>query len=138
MASAGTRSRAISPARREESIAFQVADVIEAMDADTKVPFRELRVDGGAAVDDLLMQFQSDLLRVPVVRPAAIETTAFGAAYLAGLAVGFWGSPQEIRKLRAADTRFEPDAGQKENRGRAANAGSERSSDRRNWHEGDG
>ena len=96
-----------------ESIAFQVADVIEAMDADTKVPFRELRVDGGAAVDDLLMQFQADLLGVPVVRPAVSETTALGAAYLAGLAVGFWESPEEIRKLRAADTRFEPHAGQK-------------------------
>jgi glycerol kinase len=120
----------------EESIAFQVADVIEAMDADTKWPFRELRVDGGAAVDDLLMQFQSDLLGVPVIRPAVSETTAIGAAYLAGLAVGFWNSPEEIRKLRAADTRFEPKAGQKkitEGRARWKRA-VERS---RNWHEGD-
>jgi glycerol kinase len=92
----------------EESIAFQVADVIEAMDAENKVPFNSLRVDGGAAVDDLLMQFQADLLGVPVIRPAVSETTALGAAYLAGLAVGFWSGPEEIRKLRAPDTRFEP------------------------------
>ena len=70
------------------------------MDADSKEPFKELRVDGGASGNDLLMQFQSDLLRIPVVRPAAIETTALGAAYLAGLAVGFWGSPQEIWSKR--------------------------------------
>jgi glycerol kinase len=91
-----------------ESIALQVADVVKAMDADSKEPFRELRVDGGAAANDLLMQFQSDLLRIPVVRPAAIETTALGAAYLAGLATGFWGSPQEIWSKRRTDSRFEP------------------------------
>src|SRR5271163_4064731 len=120
----------------EESIAFQVADVIEAMDADTRCPFKELRVDGGAAVDDLLMQFQADVLGVPVIRPAVSETTALGAAYLAGLAVGFWNSPEEIRKLRAADTRFEPKAGQKKiavGRERWKRA-VERS---RHWHEGD-
>jgi glycerol kinase len=120
----------------EESIAFQVADVIEAMDADTKCPFRELRVDGGAAVDDLLMQFQADLLGVPVIRPAVSETTALGAAYLAGLAVGFWDSPEEIRKLRAADTRFEPKAGQ--NKIAAGRQRWKRAVERsRNWHEGD-
>jgi glycerol kinase len=120
----------------EESIAFQVADVIEAMGADTGSPFRELRVDGGAAVDGLLMQFQADLLGVPVIRPAVNETTALGAAYLAGLAVGFWNSPEEIRKLRAADTRFEPQAGQpKIAAGRARwKRAVERS---RHWHEGD-
>jgi glycerol kinase len=120
----------------EESIAYQVADVIEAMDADTKCPFRELRVDGGAAVDDLLMQFQADLLGVPVIRPAVSETTALGAAYLAGLAVGFWSSAEEIRKLRAADARFEPHPGQQKiaaGRERWKRA-VERS---RNWHEGD-
>jgi glycerol kinase len=120
----------------EESIAFQVADVIEAMDADTRVPFKELRVDGGAAVDDLLMQFQADLLGVPVIRPAVSETTALGAAYLAGLAVGFWNNPDEIRRLRAADTRFEPKAGQEKivaGRARWKRA-VERS---RHWHEGD-
>jgi glycerol kinase len=120
----------------EESIAFQVADVIEAMDADTKCPFKELRVDGGAAVDDLLMQFQADLLGVPVIRPAVSETTALGAAYLAGLAVGFWNSPEEIRKLRAADTRYEPKAG--ENKIAAGRARWKRAVERsRNWHEGD-
>jgi glycerol kinase len=120
----------------EESIAFQVADVIEAMDADTKCPFRELRVDGGAAVDDLLMQFQADLLGVPVIRPAVSETTALGAAYLAGLAVGFWNSPDEIRKLRAADTRYEPKTGQKKIA--AGRARWKRAVERsRNWHEGD-
>jgi glycerol kinase len=120
----------------EESIAFQVADVIEAMDADTGVPFRELRVDGGAAVDGLLMQFQADLLGVPVIRPAVNETTALGAAYLAGLAVGFWDSPEQIRKLRAADTRFEPKIGQpKIAAGRARwKRAVERS---RHWHEGE-
>jgi glycerol kinase len=120
----------------EESIAFQVADVIDAMNADTKCPFRELRVDGGASVDDLLMQFQADLLGVPVIRPAVSETTALGAAYLAGLAVGYWSSPEEIRKLRAADTRYEPHPGQpKIVAGRARwKRAVERS---RNWHEGD-
>ena len=103
----GTRPGHIARAA-EESIAFQVADVIDAMDAETKYPFKELRVDGGAAVDDLLMQFQADLLGVPVIRPAVNETTALGAAYLAGLAVGFWNSPDEIRRLRAADIRYEP------------------------------
>ncbi len=91
-----------------ESIALQVGDVVEAMDADSKEPFKELRVDGGASGNNLLMQFQSDLLRIPVVRPAAIETTALGAAYLAGLATGFWGSPQEIWSKRKEDARFSP------------------------------
>ena len=91
-----------------ESIALQVVDVVQAMDADSKQPFKELRVDGGAASNDLMMQFQADLLRIPVVRPAAIETTALGAAYLAGLANGFWESPQEIWSKRQQDTRFIP------------------------------
>jgi glycerol kinase len=96
-----------------ESIAFQVADVLEAMNGDTKTPCPELRVDGGAAANDLLMQFQADLLGIPVVRPEVIETTALGAAYLAGLAVGFWASPEEIWKLRDAGRKFDPvmDAG---------------------------
>jgi glycerol kinase len=119
----------------EESIAYQVADVIEAMDADTKVPFHELRVDGGAALDDLLMQFQADLLGVPVIRPAVNETTALGAAYLAGLALGFWSSPEEIRKLRTADTRYEPQSQPKIAAGRERwKRAIERS---RNWHKGD-
>jgi glycerol kinase len=97
-----------------ESIAFQVADVLEAMNRDTRQPFRELRVDGGAAANDLLMQFQADLLQLPVRRPAVLETTAQGAAYLAGLAVNFWSSIEEIAKLRAEDTVFEPKADRQE------------------------
>src|SRR6201996_4488133 len=73
-----------------EAIAYQVADVLEAVHSETSAPLGALRVDGGAAVNDLLMQFQADLLGVPVVRPRVTETTALGAAYLAGLAVGFW------------------------------------------------
>ncbi|HTX76113.1 MAG TPA: glycerol kinase GlpK [Terracidiphilus sp.] len=91
-----------------ESIAFQVADVLEAVEADTGKPLGALRVDGGAAVNDLLMQFQADVLGVPVVRPRVTETTALGAAYLAGLAVGFWSNTEELRAGRAGDVRFEP------------------------------
>jgi glycerol kinase len=84
-----------------ESIAFQVADVLRAMDADTAIPCREMRVDGGAAANDLLMQFQADLLGIPVRRPAILESTAQGAAYLAGLATGYWTSVDEIAQTRA-------------------------------------
>ncbi len=80
-----------------ESIAFQVADVLEAVQSETGTPLEALRVDGGAAVNDLLMQFQADVLGVPVVRPRVTETTALGAAYLAGLATGFWASPEALR-----------------------------------------
>lgn len=97
-----------------ESIAFQVNDVLHAMNQDTRHPFRELRVDGGAAANDLLMQFQADLLQLPVRRPAVLETTALGAAYLAGLAVNFWGSTEEIARLRGPDKVFEPKADRKE------------------------
>jgi glycerol kinase len=83
-----------------ESIAFQVTDVLKAMDADTGIPCRELRVDGGAAANDLLMQFQADLLGIRVHRPAVLESTAQGAAYLAGLAVGFWNNVDEIAETR--------------------------------------
>ena len=83
-----------------ESIAFQSADLLDAMRADAHYPVQELRVDGGACRSDLLMQFQADLLGVPVVRPAVTETTALGAAYLAGLAVGFWKSTDEIATQR--------------------------------------
>jgi glycerol kinase len=92
-----------------ESIAFQVADVLRAMDADTGIPCRELRVDGGAAANDLLMQFQADLLGISVHRPSILESTAQGAAWLAGLATGFWSSVEEIAELRAA-TIFKPQA----------------------------
>ena len=90
-----------------ESIAFQVNDVISAMEDDTGMQIGELRVDGGAAVNDLLMQFQADLTGVPVIRPDSIETTALGAAYLAGLAVGFWEGVEEIRGQWVMDRKFE-------------------------------
>ena len=93
-----------------ESIAFQVADVLRVMDADTKNSFTRLRVDGGAAANDTLMQFQADLLEMPVHRPAVLETTALGAAYLAGLASGFWSSVDELERHRAAETVFLPRA----------------------------
>ncbi|HEV2215312.1 MAG TPA: glycerol kinase GlpK [Terracidiphilus sp.] len=91
-----------------ESIAFQVADVLEAVHSETGTPLGALRVDGGAAVNDLMMQFQADVLGVPVVRPRVTETTALGAAYLAGLATGFWASPEVLRAQREGDVRFEP------------------------------
>jgi glycerol kinase len=91
-----------------ESIAFQVADVLDAMHSETGHSVPELRVDGGTAVNDMLMQFQADLLGIPVVRPQVTETTALGAAYLAGLAVGFWGDAKEIWSHREKDVRFEP------------------------------
>jgi len=91
-----------------ESIAFQVADVLEAVQGETSAPLGALRVDGGAAVNNLLMQFQADILGVPVVRPQVTETTALGAAYLAGLATGFWAGPDELRAKRQNDMRFEP------------------------------
>ncbi|MEQ9409543.1 MAG: glycerol kinase GlpK [Fuerstiella sp.] len=79
-----------------EGMAYQVADVLQAMEADSGIRLRQLRVDGGASLNSLLMQFQADLLRVPVVRPEVAETTALGAAYLAGLAVGYWKNQKEI------------------------------------------
>jgi len=91
-----------------EAIAFQVADVLEAVHSETGAPLQALRVDGGAAVNDLLMQFQADVLGVPVVRPRVTETTALGAAYLAGLATSFWPSPDALRAERKGDVRFEP------------------------------
>ena len=91
-----------------EAIAFQVADVLDAVHSETATPLAALRVDGGAAVNDLLMQFQADVLGVPVVRPQVTETTALGAAYLAGLAVGFWGGTEELKAKRLGDRRFEP------------------------------
>ena len=91
-----------------EGIAFQVADVLDVMRVDTGLPIRELRVDGGASANDLLMQFQADILQMPIVRPVVTETTALGAAYLAGLAVGFWKGQDELRALWKADRTFEP------------------------------
>ena len=91
-----------------EAIAFQSAEVLQAMENDAGQRLSELRVDGGAAKNDLLMQFQADLLGVPVVRPKITETTALGAAYLAGLAVGFWRDEAELTTLWQAEHRFEP------------------------------
>jgi glycerol kinase len=91
-----------------EAIAFQSADLLHAMERDSGLPLLELRVDGGAAVNDFLMQFQADLLQAPVVRPRSVETTALGAACLAGLAVGFWKCREEIAARWAVDRRFEP------------------------------
>jgi glycerol kinase len=91
-----------------ESIAFQVADVVEAMEGDSETPARQLRVDGGAAVNDLLMQIQADLLGIPVIRPATTETTALGAAYLAGVAVGVWKGIEDLRTHTTVDRSFVP------------------------------
>jgi glycerol kinase len=91
-----------------ESIALQTVDLVAAMDRDGAGPLTELRVDGGAAANDLLMQLQADLLGVPVVRPQMLETTALGAAYLAGLGVGVWSGPDEVAAHWRAQRRFEP------------------------------
>jgi glycerol kinase len=91
-----------------ESIAFQVADLLDAMAADCGIAATELRVDGGAATNNTLLQIQADLLGVPVVRPAITETTALGAAYLAGLGVGFWRSIDDLTGQWQVDRRFEP------------------------------
>ncbi|HZU70352.1 MAG TPA: glycerol kinase GlpK [Ktedonobacteraceae bacterium] len=91
-----------------ESMCYQTRDVLEAMTADSKVDLKTLRVDGGAVVNNLLMQFQADILGVPVQRPKVAETTALGAAYLAGLAVGFWSSQAEVAEQWAIDRTFEP------------------------------
>src|SRR6266480_4025301 len=103
----GTRAAHIARAALE-GIAYQVMDVLKAMEADAGLRLKELRVDGGACADNLLMQFQSDLLTVPVVRPKISETTALGAAYLAGLAVGFWKDQTEIAGQWQVDRRFVP------------------------------
>jgi glycerol kinase len=91
-----------------EGIAFQVADVLDAMRKDSGVAIEELRVDGGAAANDLLMQFQADIIGARVVRPKIIETTAAGAAYVAGLATGFWKDNADIERIWETDRVFEP------------------------------
>jgi glycerol kinase len=103
-----------------ESIAFQSAELIEAMAADSGIALSELRVDGGATASALLMQMQADLLGVPVVRPRITETTALGAAYLAGLAVGFWRDEEEIAGMWARDRTFEPRGSRADAAGRLA------------------
>ena len=99
-----------------ESIAYQTRELVDAMEADAGQALSELRVDGGAAVNNFLMQFQADILGRPIVRPADVETTALGAAYLAGLACGFWKSVEEVESFWRAERRFEPsmDAGKRE------------------------
>lgn len=92
-----------------ESIAFQTQEVLLAMERDSSIPIRELRVDGGATANDLLMQFQSDILAVDVIRPAVTETTALGAAYLAGLATGFWSGTAEIARQWQPEKVFRSD-----------------------------
>ncbi|GAA3434417.1 glycerol kinase GlpK [Kutzneria kofuensis] len=91
-----------------EATAFQTREVIDAMNADSGVPLTSLKVDGGMVVNELLMQFQSDILGVPVIRPVVAETTALGAAYAAGLAVGFWKSEDDIRQNWAKDKEWTP------------------------------
>jgi glycerol kinase len=91
-----------------ESIAYQTRDLVQAMESDTGEKLKELRVDGGATANNFLMQFQADILNCPIVRPADIETTALGAAYLAGLATGFFKSASEVQKFWRAERIFEP------------------------------
>ena len=91
-----------------EGIAYQVKDLLDAMEKDAGHPLSVLRVDGGASVSNFLMQFQSDMIRKPIDRPKMVETTAFGAAFLAGLAVGVWNSMEDITKIRQSDRVFEP------------------------------
>lgn len=91
-----------------ESIAYQTMDILKAMEADAGISIKELRVDGGASVNDLLMQIQSDVLNVETVRPQVVETTVMGAAFLAGLAVGYWEDLEEIRNIWQTERRFEP------------------------------
>lgn len=91
-----------------EGIAFQTMDIVNAMEKDAGVPLKELKVDGGASRNNLMMQFQADVLGAEVIRPVVTETTAMGAAYLAGLAVGYWDSLEEIRQQWAVDRKFEP------------------------------
>ena len=91
-----------------EATAYQTRDVIEAMEKDAGVPLSTLKVDGGMVANELLMQFQADILGAPVVRPTVTETTALGAAYAAGLAVGFWAGPEALRQNWSIDRTFEP------------------------------
>jgi glycerol kinase len=116
-----------------EAIAFQSAEVLLAMQKDAGQPLIELRVDGGATANDLLMQFQADLLGVPVVRPEVTETTALGAAYLAGLGVGFWRSSAEVTANWRAERRFDPAMSRDEAASRLARW-SQAVSRSRGWH----
>ena len=97
-----------------EGIAYQALDVLKSMEADSGIEIKELRVDGGATANNLLMQFQSNILLAPVIRPKVLETTALGAAYLAGLAVGYWKDHEEINEQWQEDKRFDPEMERKE------------------------
>ncbi len=119
-----------------EAMAFQTHDLLQAMQHDSGVPLAQLKVDGGASVNNALLQFQADLLGVPVLRPMVRETTALGAAYLAGLAVGYWNDLSDIQNNWALDRQFDPqaDAGERTNRCRQWRRAIERS---RGWTEED-
>lgn len=97
-----------------ESLAYQTHDVITAMKADSNIDLRSLKVDGGASANNLLMQIQSDIIAAPVLRPKCVETTAMGAAYLAGLAVGYWSSKEDVIQNWAIDRVFEPSIGEED------------------------
>lgn len=92
-----------------ESLAYQTYDVLKAMEADSGIALSALRVDGGASANGLLMQMQANVIQAPVHRPRCVETTAMGAAYLAGLAVGYWGSREEVRQNWSIDHIFQPE-----------------------------
>ena len=91
-----------------DGIALQIADILGAMESDSGIQLRELKVDGGAARNDLLMQFQADVLRTRCVRPTVLETTALGSAFLAGLGVGFWTSEKRVQETWSEDSTFTP------------------------------
>jgi len=99
-------------------MAFQTKEVLDCIQKDCASTIEELRVDGGAAQNNLLMQFQADILRIPVVRPNEIQTTALGAAFLAGLATGFWKNSEEIRQLTTKVDRFIPAIPERESKNR--------------------
>ena len=101
-----------------DSLCYQVNDVLDAMSADSGIRLAALKVDGGAAANNYLLQTQADISNAPVERPCSVETTALGAAYLAGLAVGFWSGPEELTKNRAIDKLFVPDIPEAERRKR--------------------
>ncbi len=97
-----------------ESLAYQVNDVLTAMKADSGISMEALKVDGGASANDFLMQTQADIINAPVQRPRCVETTAMGAAYLAGLAVGYWKNKEDVLKNWAIDRTFEPEIPEEE------------------------
>ena len=129
----GTKAGHIARAALE-SMAYQAADLLSAMQEDSGLPIEQLRVDGGAACNDTLMQFQADLLGVPVLRPAITETTALGAAYLAGLAVGFWKGTDEIQEQWKVNKEFHPQQSKDEARSRR-NRWQQALGRARGWHQ---